>query len=209
MQVYSGIQISIMAGSFEIQQHAVLHNLQQYESAYQAFSWEEARTELAGLPMNNGLNIAFEAIDRHALGEEGNTVAIRWIRKDRSIKDFSYNSLQHLSSRFANVLVSLGIKKGDRVFSLAGRIPELYITALGTLKAAAVFCPLFSVFGPEPVFQRLSRGDAKVLVTTRSLYEKKVRHLLVRLPMLQFVLLTDAEAHIDSKVLSFPRLLGV
>ncbi|OQP63826.1 acetate--CoA ligase [Niastella vici] len=196
-----------MAGSFEIQQRAVLHNLQQYESVYKAFSWEQARAELVGLPMNNGLNIAFEAIDRHAVGEEGNTVAIRWIRKDRSIKDFSYISLQHLSSRFANVLVSLGIKKGDRIFSLAGRIPELYITALGTLKTTAVFCPLFSVFGPEPVFQRLNRGDAKVLVTTRSLYEKKVRQLLDRLPMLQFVLLIDADAHIDSKVLSFPRLL--
>lgn len=196
-----------MAGSFEIQQRAVLHNLQQYESVYQAFSWEQARAELAGLPLNNGLNIAFEAIDRHALGEEGNAVAIRWIRKDRSIKDLSYITLQHLSSRFANVLVSLGIKKGDRVFSLAGRIPELYITALGTLKATAVFCPLFSVFGPEPVFQRLSRGDAKVLVTTRSLYEKKVRQLLDRLPVLQFVLLTDADAHIDHKILSFPRLL--
>jgi acetyl-CoA synthetase len=196
-----------MAGSLKIKQRAVLHNLQQYELVRKAFNWEKVRGELAGLP-NNGLNIAYEAIDRHAMGEEGNAVAIRWIRKDRSIKDFTYINLQQLSARFANVLVSLGIKKGDRVFSLAGRIPELYITALGTLKTTAVFCPLFSVFGPEPVFQRLNRGDAKVLVTTRSLYEKKVKQLLGRLPVLQFVLLTDEETHIDKRVLSFPRLLN-
>jgi acetyl-CoA synthetase len=196
-----------MTGNFGIQQPAVLHNLQEYEAACRIFSWEKVTAELSGLPLNNGLNIAYEAIDRHAEGEEGNTVAIRWIRKDRSTKDFTYINLQQLSSRFANVLTSLGVKKGDRVFTLTGRIPELYITAFGTLKMTAVFCPLFSVFGPEPVYQRLSRGDAQVLVTTRSLYEKKVKQLLNRLPVLKYVLLTDEEAHIDKKVLSFPRLL--
>lgn len=81
--------------------------------------------------------------------------------------------LHRLTSRFANVLVNLGANKGDRVFSLTGRIPEIYVTALGTLKTTAVFCPLYSVFGPEPIFQRLSRGDANVLVTTPDLFEKK------------------------------------
>jgi hypothetical protein len=45
------------------------------------------------------------------------------------------------------------------VFALAGRIPELYVAALGTLKAGAVFCPLFSAFGPEPIRQRLELGE--------------------------------------------------
>ncbi|MGK2940289.1 MAG: AMP-binding protein [Immundisolibacter sp.] len=53
---------------------------------------------------------------------------------------------RHLSN-FANVLGGLGIQPGERVFSLLGRVPELYLTALGTLKAGAVFCPMFSAFG--------------------------------------------------------------
>ena len=64
------------------------------------------------------------------------------------------------------------------IFVLAGRIPELYFAALGTLKNGSVFCPLFSAFGPEPVRQRLERGDACILVTTRRQYEKKVAGLI-------------------------------
>ena len=153
------------------------------------------------------MNIAYEAVERHARGKLKDTVAIRCIQKDKTTKDFTYHDLHKLSSRFANVLTSLGITKGERVFALTGRIPELYIAALGTLKKAAVFCPLFSVFGPEPVFQRLSKGDAKVLVTTRELFDKKVNLLLDRLPSLRFILLADEQLHLNNKVLSLPRLL--
>jgi acetyl-CoA synthetase len=121
--------------------------------------------------------------------------------------DMTYGELHRLSSMFANVLQASGVRKGDRVFALTGRIPELYVAALGTLKATAVFCPLFSVFGPEPVYQRMSRGDAKVLVTTTALFEKKILPLLDRLPALQFVFLTDAEAHRDERVRSLAQLM--
>lgn len=187
--------------------HAVVHNLPDYESSYRSFSWQQEQQHLTGLPDNKGLNIAYEAVDRHAAGRLANTLALRCIRKDRSTRDFTYTDLLHLSARFANVLVNLGIKKGEKVFALTGRIPELYIAALGTFKATAVFCPLFSAFGPEPVFQRLSRGDAKVLVTTRALFEKKVAPLLDRLPLLQFILLTDEEVAGNTKVLSLQKLM--
>ena len=48
------------------------------------------------------------------------------------------------------------------MFALAGRIPELYIAALGRLKNGSAFCPLFSAFGPEPIQQRLTIGEGKV-----------------------------------------------
>lgn len=193
--------------SLEIIQRANSHNLQQYEPFSQQFSWEQERKQLAGLPENKGLNIAYEAVERHASGEKAQTIALRWIKKDWSVESYSYISLQKLSSQFASVLLKLGIIKGERVFSLLGRVPELYISAIGTLKMTAVFCPLFSVFGPEPVFQRLHLGDAKVLVTTRLLFEKKVMPLLDRLPVLKFVLVTDIERHLDGKVLSLPVLM--
>ena len=59
------------------------------------------------------------------------------------------------------------------VFTPAGRIPALYIAALGTLKHVSVFCPLFAAFGPEPIYQRLSRGGATVLVTTERCIGRK------------------------------------
>ncbi len=178
-----------------------------YDTTHRLFSWEAERSHLAGLPDGAGLNIAHEAVDRHATGELKNSVAIRWIRKDGAVKDFTYHSLYKLSNRFANVLTELGIKKGATVFTLAGRIPELYVSALGTLKTGAVFCPLFSVFGPEPIFQRLSRGEAKILVTTTELFASKIQQLLERLPSLEYVLLTNADSHIDNKVLSLPLLM--
>jgi acetyl-CoA synthetase len=85
------------------------------------------------------------------------------------------------------------VAPGDRVVTLAGRRPELYVAALGTLAAGAVFCPLFSAFGPEPVRQRLERGDVSVVVTTASLYRKKLRDSRADLPALRHVLLVDAE----------------
>jgi acetyl-CoA synthetase len=182
-------------------------NLKNYASLTKSFDWNKERANLDGLPGNKGLNIAYEAVGRHAKGSHKNTVALRWIQKNNAVKDFSYYDLNEISSRFANVLSSLNIKKGEKVFSLTGRIPELYITALGTLKATAVFCPMFSVFGPEPVFQRLSKGDARVLVTTKELFEKKVKQLLDRLPSLQFILLTDGEQNADKKILSLSKLM--
>ena len=182
-------------------------NLKDYGTLSSSFNWQDEQHLLNGLPVNKGLNIAYEAIERHATGELKDTVALRCIQKDYTIKDFTYENLNKLSSRFANVLTMLGVNKGEKVFALTGRIPELYIAALGTLKTTAVFCPLYSVFGPDPVFQRLSKGDAKVLVTTRALFEKKVKQLLDRLPSLQYILLTDVEPDIDNKILSLPGLM--
>jgi acetyl-CoA synthetase len=182
-------------------------NLVDYDKARAVFSWEAIRKELGGLP-NGGLNIAHEAVDRHAAGPRRDHLALRWLGADGATRDFTYRDLAEGSSRFANMLRELGTGKGDRVFALAGRIPELYISALGTLKNTSVFCPLFSAFGPEPIFQRLHRGDAKVLVTTAQLYKKKVAGLRERLPQLQRVLLADADDDLSADVLSLPKRMA-
>lgn len=181
-------------------------NLDDYEQVCASFSWTTIRKELNGVAADGGLNIA-GAIDRHAAGALRDHVAIRWLSESGATRDFSYGELRAQTNRFANVLRARGIGKGDRVFVCAGRIPELYIAALGTLKNTSVFCPIFSAFGPEPLFQRLSRGDAKVLVTTTGLYKQKVAALLGRLPQLQHVLLADADADLDERCRSLPGLM--
>jgi acetyl-CoA synthetase len=187
----------------------VAPNLLHYEETRRPFDWEEVRSTFAGLPAGHGLNIAYEAVDRHAGGPWGEQVALRWLGKDGATRTFTYAALRQESNRFANVLRELGVGKGDRVFVLAGRIPELYIAALGAWKNTSVFCPLFSAFGPEPVFQRLSRGDAKVLLTTTRLYEQKVAALRERLPQLQAVLLVDSlKDEPSEQLLSLPNRIA-
>ena len=171
----------------------VIPNLHDYEAVRNAFSWEKARADLDGLPGGTGLNIAHEAVVRHATGPQAQQTAIRWLGKNGTVEDYSYERLHDLTNRFANALQGLGVTQGDRVFVLAGRIPELYIAALGTLKHRAVFCPLFSAFGPEPIRARLVIGQAKVLVTTESLYQRKVAGIREALPHLQHVLLISDE----------------
>ena len=170
-------------------------NMPDYDLARSQFSWVQARAELAGLP-GGGLNIAHEAVDRHAEGPLADTAALRLLGRHGEARDITYAELQRETARFANVLESLGVERGERVFVLSGRIPELYIAALGTLKHGSVFSPLFSAFGPEPIEQRLRLGDAHVLVTTPALYRRKVAELRERLPGLEHVLLAGEEAEV-------------
>ncbi len=168
---------------------AVVPNLLDYEQTCASFSWGEARRELEGLPGGRGINIAYESIDRHAAGSRKDHLAMRWLGRNGEIRDYNYQDLYRLTNRFANVLQSLGIAKGDRVFVLAGRIPELYLTALGTLKNRSVFSPLFSAFGPEPIKSRLTIGEARVMVTTEALYQRKVAAIRAAVPSLKYVLI--------------------
>ncbi|CAI4033870.1 Acetyl-coenzyme A synthetase [Nitrospira tepida] len=187
----------------------VVPHLFDYAAVRERFTWEEARRELEGLPDDRGLNIAHEAVVRHALGPKSHHVALRWISKDGRVEDYSYDLLHRLSNRFANVLRALDVEKGDRVYVLAGRIPELYIAALGTLKQGAVFCPLFSAFGPEPIRARMSIGGATALVTTEPLYQRKVAGLRNSLPDLRHVLLVGPDRRRTDLpgTLDFHRLL--
>ncbi|MEJ2513670.1 MAG: acetate--CoA ligase [Gammaproteobacteria bacterium] len=165
-------------------------NLADYAKACREFRWEQARSVLDGLP-GGGLNIAHEALDRFVAAGHGDRRAMRFIARDWTRRDFTYAEMSALSSRFANLLTGLGVVAGDRVFSLAGRVPELYVALFGTLKARAVFCPLFSAFGPEPVKARLGPGGGRVLITTRSLYKRKVAPVREALPQLEHVLIID------------------
>jgi len=183
-------------------------HLLDFEKLCADFSWEEVRRELSGLPHGRGLNIAHEAVDRHAEGPWRDRVAIRCLGKDGAVVDLTYHGLKERSNRFANLLDGLGVGKGERVFWLGGRIPSLYPMFFGTLKNRSVFCPLFSAFGPEPIFQRLERGNATVLVTTVRQYGQKILGILHRLPELRYVLLVDVGRDVDERVLSLPRLMA-
>ena len=164
-------------------------NLFDYESERASFSWASARDRLAGLPGGRGLNIAYEAVDRHAKGALADRTALRFLSRAGDVQDLTFAELHDRTNRFANVLLRLGLGPGDVVMSLTGRIPDLYIAALGTLKTRCIFSPLFSAFGPEPIRARMNIARARALVTTPDLYRRKIEPQRAHLPDLQCVLL--------------------
>jgi acetyl-CoA synthetase len=184
----------------------VVPNIVDSDAARAGFSWAEARRGLDGLP-GGGLNIAYEAVDRHARGPASSRRAFRWLRRTGEIDDATFAELRSSTNRFANVLAGLGVAPGDRVFTLTGRIPELYVTVLGALKNRSVVSPLFSAFGPEPLRERLACGDARVLVTTPSLYVRKIAPIRATLPQLQHVLLVGSDGRAIEGASSFDALV--
>ena len=176
--------------SAEIRKAANMHD---YLQSFDSFSWSDAQSLLDGLP-DGRLNIAHEAIDRHVTSGHGDQIALRWIAKSGDRTDFTYGDLSRLTNRFANVLRSNGLNKGDRVYALLGRVPDLDIAAHGTLKAGCVFCPLFSAFGPEPIQARMDIGGANAVVTSSRLYRRKVAGIRADLPALHTVFMIDGDA---------------
>jgi len=177
---------------------SVAPNLSNYEEARKTFSWQSAESQLDGLPDGKGLNIAYEAVDRHALGPKRDHLALRWLGKAGGIRDFTYHELFKLTNKFANVLHGLGVSKGDRVYVLTGRIPELYIAACGAMKNGSVFCPLFSAFGPDPIKSRVEIGQPTVLVTTDLLFDRKVKKMLPELESVKHVIVVGNEQGLQS-----------
>lgn len=184
-------------------------NLEDHRLACAAFSWAHARHALdESLEGKAGFNMATLAVDRHAHGPRAAKLALRWLGKSGARRDLVYAELAHLSSRFARVLEDLGVNAGEHVFLLCGRLPELYVSLLGALKRECVVTPLFSAFGPEPIATRLSLGHGRVLVTTTSLYRRKVQAMRARLSELQHVLLiTDDDGPLPPDTLDLRSLL--
>jgi acetyl-CoA synthetase len=196
----SSSEIRMLGSERIVKQPAVLlpvPNLMDHDTTCSGFRWDEAAKALDGLPAG-GLNMAYEAVDRHLVHGRGGRIAIRWLGKAGERRELSYADLSTATNRFANALAALGLQPGERVFVLMGRLPELYVAVLGALKARCVVSPLFSAFGPEPIATRAEMGDARVLVTTPELYRRKLQGLRPRLPGLKHVIVVGDAAEPDT-----------
>ena len=155
--------------------------------------WEAVRGFLTqGSPV--GLNIAWVAVDRQVSAGRGGVCALRFVNEGGIDQEITYAQLAERASRFAEGLRMLGVGPEEVVATLSGRLPDLYVAILGTLKARSVVAPLFAAFGPAPVAERLSAGRARVLVTTPELYRRTVAPMRPELPTLEHVLLIGPEA---------------
>ncbi|MCW8995843.1 MAG: acetate--CoA ligase, partial [Psychromonas sp.] len=184
---------------------ASAHNLTSYQKDYDQFTWQIAQQHILG--GDKGINIAFEAVDRHVEEGFGQQTALRCLNKQGVKTDISYAELKEQSSRFASVLESFGIQTGDTVFGLCTRVPQLYVALLGTLKFGAVFSPLFSAFGPEPIRSRMEIGKARVLVTSEALYNKKIKSWGNELASLELILLYNVTQPLPENCYNLETLL--
>jgi acetyl-CoA synthetase len=140
-------------------------------------------------------------------GDSADHIALRWCGKTEPPLSLTYRELDRQSGRFVGVLHALSSKKGDVVATILDRVPELYTAAVGIFRAGCVFCPLFPAYGPEPVFQRLQAGSARVLLTSVRYFQQKVIPVLDKLTALEHVILADADTHGKHGIWSLRRLL--
>lgn len=160
--------------------------------------WSDAWQRLGGSPgPDDRVNITDRVLDRHVRDGRGATVALRWFGRDdidvEQPTDVTYAALAQRVDRFAAALTDAGLDAGHGVATLLGRVPELYVAALGTFKAGGVYSPLFSAFGPEPIAQRMRLGKIAILVTTPLLFRRRVVDILDRLPDLRLVVIVGAQ----------------
>lgn len=130
-----------------------------------ARSFDHARAAAAALHGNlEALNACVECCDRHSGSDK---TALFCEDRDGNSERYTFDQLQVLAARFANVLKAQGVGAGDRVAGLMPRTPELLVTILATWRLGAVYQPLFTAFGPKAIEHRLEQSHAKVVVTDR------------------------------------------
>lgn len=166
-------------------------NLPDYDKATHGFTYDDHKHDLDWFGPDK-INIAYNAITRHAKGDRKNKVALYWIGEDDEQKKFTFLEAEERSNQIGNFLKSIGVERGDRVFMFLPRVPELYFSFIATLKIGGIAGTMFSAFGPQALYDRLEQSGAKVLITTSELATrlKTVRH---QLPNLEHVLLIDKE----------------
>ncbi len=157
-------------------------------------SWSEIEQDWLGPQEDGGLNLAYQCLERNVTAGLGDEPALIWHGADGSRETYTYARLLAGAQRFARALERRGVRLAERVCTLGPRRPELYLAALGTLRHGAVYAPLFSVYGPDPIRRRLELGEARVVVTTQRLYEERIAPIRGALPTLEHVVLIDGEA---------------
>lgn len=140
-----------------------INEFKTYREAIESFEWEMLFKLFDG--DESWLNITHECIDRHV--KKG--VAIRIKFSDGHTESYSFGSISLWSSRFANFLERSGVKKGDRVALMLEPSFEFYMTLFGAMKRGAIAVPLFTLFGPEGIEQRLKDAKPKLLVTEKEI----------------------------------------
>ncbi len=160
-----------------------------WESIADRISWHSKWTNVSDIDFEKGkirwfenakLNASYNCLDRHIESGNGDQIALIWEGNDpESDKTYTYKELLKEVSKFANVLKSYNIKKGDRVCLYMQMIPELSIAMLACARIGAVHSIVFGAFSPDSLADRINDSKCKVLITQ----DTGVRGLKQDIPM--------------------------
>ncbi len=117
-------------------------------------------------------NIVYNCLDRHVQTARRNKIALIWEGENGDFRSYSYFALLREVRRFANVLKSLGLEKGDRVTIYMGRIPELPIAMLACAYIGAIHSVVFGGFTVEALAERIDDSQSKVLITCDGAFQR-------------------------------------
>jgi acetyl-CoA synthetase len=110
-------------------------------------------------------NIVYNALDRHVTTWRKNKIALIWEGENGDQRACSYYRLWQEVNKFANILRSLGVKKGDTVTIYMGRITELPIAMLATAKIGAIHSVVYGGFSEQALADRIRDAQSRVLIT--------------------------------------------
>jgi acetyl-CoA synthetase len=167
-----------------------------------ALSWARAPTcALTGsLPHarwfeDGKLNVAYNCLDRHVESPRRHKAAIVWEGENGEQRVLTYDRLCDETTRFANVLKSLGVRAGDRVAIYMGMVPEAAVAMLACARIGAVHSVIFGGFAAEAIRDRVNDAQAKIIVTQDGSYRRgqvvplkeTVDHAVVHCPTVEHV----------------------
>ncbi len=111
------------------------------------------------------LNVSYNCLDRHVVAGKGEKVAFHWEGEPGDTRTVTYSQLLDEVQRFANVLKSLGVEKGDRINIYLPMIPEAAVAMLACARIGAAHSVVFGGFSAQALADRINDAQAKVLIT--------------------------------------------
>jgi acetyl-CoA synthetase len=118
------------------------------------------------------INLSYNCVDRHALGDKRDKVAILWEGEPGEVRKLTFGDLHAEVQRFANALKDLGIQKGDRVAVYMGMTPELAIAILACARIGAVHSVIFGGFAAHAIVDRVNDAECVAILTQDTAYRR-------------------------------------
>jgi acetyl-CoA synthetase len=118
------------------------------------------------------INLCYNCVDRHALGERWNKTALIWEGEPGEVRRLSFAELHVEVQKFANALKALGIQKGDRIAIYMGMTPELAIALLACARIGAIHSVIFGGFAANAIADRVNDSSCVAILTQDSSYRR-------------------------------------
>ena len=154
---------------------SIAHELHWFKTWDKVLEWNPpwAKWFVAGQ-----INLSYNCLDRHVQTWRKNKAAIIWESEPGEIRTLTYQQLHSEVQRFANVLKSLGVSKGDRVAIYMGMVPELPIAMLACARIGAVHSVVFGGFSANALVDRITDAQAVAVITQDGAFRRGSEILL-------------------------------